>query len=190
MIGIIDFGSKKTPGIAAVCKKLGYGNRILQWDDCDEGKLKKFDTIILSGAPVLLTEIDYQPYMDRFSFLKEAPVSVLGVCFGHQLIGLLYGSEVFKGVAVRGLTRIEVLKNTGLFNGFLSETNMMEDHTEGIILPKNFVKLASSDQYEVEAMMHISKPIYGVQFHPEVSGREGEKVLNNFLGLLPGQREL
>jgi GMP synthase (glutamine-hydrolysing) len=181
MIGIIDFGSKKTANIADVLNKLGSENKILPWHECDESKLKSLHAIILSGAPVLLTEIDYQPYLDQFGFLKRSSIPVLGICFGHQLIGLLFGSQVFKGKEIRELTEIEVLKENDLFKGIPVKAMMMEDHTEGITLPANFNCFAKSDSYAVEVMIHISQPIYGVQFHPEVSGLNGEKLLMNFL---------
>lgn len=183
MIGIIDFGSKKTPDIESVCLEISYLTQVLWWDDVGRNKLELFDKIILSGAPVLLTEINHQYHISKFSFLKNSQVPVLGICFGHQLLGLVHGAEAFMGEAVREWTEIKIKSKNNLFKGFASGTRMMEDHTEGITLPDNFKCLATSDKYEVEAMKHISKPIYGVQFHPEVSGKEGKRLLNNFLDL-------
>jgi GMP synthase (glutamine-hydrolysing) len=58
-----------------------------------------------------------------------------------------------------------------------------EDHCEGITLPDQFILLARSRSYDVEAMKHREKDIYGVQFHPETSNEPGRKIAHNFLKL-------
>jgi GMP synthase-like glutamine amidotransferase len=56
-----------------------------------------------------------------------------------------------------------------------------EDHCECISLPENFNLIASSENCEVEMMEHQTKKIIGVQFHPEVSGNNGEWFFDQFL---------
>ncbi|MBI2270292.1 MAG: gamma-glutamyl-gamma-aminobutyrate hydrolase family protein [Bacteroidetes bacterium] len=181
MIYIIDFGSSKTSNIKNVVEGLGYKCRIIPWQAPHLIDLKNAKGFILSGAPVLLTEASSEPYLEKYRFITTAGLPVLGICFGHQLIGLLYGARIFKGDAVRISVPISIKTQNSLFDRLPEQPVFMEDHIEGIDLPKGFVHLARSEKYEVEAMKHPSENIYGVQFHPEVSGENGERLIENFL---------
>ena len=183
MICIINFGSSKTEKIGTCLQALGYSFQIYKWDELEHVDWKAVTGIILSGAPVLLTETDNRIYIDEFEFLLTSSIPVLGICFGHQLLGLLFGARVFKGDEIRTETEISICFKDHLFDGFDEKAKMMEDHTEGINFPDSFIKLASSEKYENEAMKHSSLNIFGVQFHPEVSGENGLKLLSNFCKL-------
>jgi GMP synthase (glutamine-hydrolysing) len=64
-----------------------------------------------------------------------------------------------------------------------TEIEFMEDHCECISIPKDFLLVGVSDSCINEAMMHESKPLFGVQFHPEVSGNMGAILFQNFVQL-------
>lgn len=179
MVAIIDFGSKKTPEIESLIKGLGYSCSVFA--NHQEIEFSSCKAIVLSGSPVLWTETDVSVYLKKFSWLKTIEIPVLGICFGHQLIGLLFGANVFKGIENRAETTITIFEKDPLFEGVDFHSTFMEDHTEGITLPSDFFLLATSSDYEVEAMRHKQKKIYGVQFHPEISGDNGKKIIQNFL---------
>lgn len=184
MICIVNFGSSKTEQIAACISKLGYAAVIVDGANPEQIKVANASGIILSGAPVLLTASDPALYTTPYQFLKTAGIPVLGICFGHQLLGVLFGATIYKGAEVREETELTVFDTTSLFKDLGTATRMQEDHTEGITLPEGFVKLASSAAYEVEAMQHNEHQLYGVQFHPEASGSNGLAVLHNFCSSL------
>ena len=181
VIFIIDFGSTKTSQISEVISSIGYENKIFSWDENINFNL--CSGIVFSGAPVLLTEVNHQPYSSRYEFIKEIEIPILGICFGHQLLGIIYGANVYKGKAIRNPVKIQILKKEDLFENFNDSSVFAQDHTEGINLPKDFIHLARSDDYEIEAMKHSFKFIYGVQFHPEISENNGKVLLKNFCSI-------
>jgi GMP synthase (glutamine-hydrolysing) len=181
MITIVNFGSSKTPLISEMVTSCGKENRVVNWNECSIDELKKSSKIIFGGSPAMFTEIDHQPFIDKFNFVKEGKIPVLGICFGHQLMGILHGATIFRGEKICLMNKIHVLKQDVLFEGLFPETIMSEDHTEGISLPAGFIHLATSISYTNECMRHPVLPLWGVQFHPEVSNENGKNLIGNFL---------
>lgn len=179
MILIINFGSSKTPWIEeaieknAPCKVVGY-------HDFDEKSVSKYSAVVFSGAPILLTEVDQEPYLNVFYWVKTYEKPILGICFGHQLLGLLHGASVSMQREDRDKQWIEVIAHNPLFDDLDNPVEMQEDHCESISVPLGFVLSATSDATVNEAMHHKNKPFFGVQFHPEVSGPQGDQLLANF----------
>ena len=82
--------------------------------------------------------------------------------------------------------RSNPFENDPFFQDIDAVSLFNEDHEEHITLPEDFIQIASSELTEVEAMRHRAKPIYSVQFHPETSGDQGFKMLENFSKLCAG----
>lgn len=181
MITVINFGSTKTPQILSVVRELGFEAEEKNWKEFSPADYGKQDKIIFSGSPTFLTEVDHTPYTERYSCITEGKVPVLGICFGHQVMGIVHGAKIFRGDAIRVEVDINVVKEDPLFAGLTPVTRMAEDHTEGISLPPSFIHLAYSKDYTVEAMRHPYLPLWGTQFHPEVSGENGKRLIRNFL---------
>ena len=182
MILIIDCGSQKTPFIEeAVDLQMDF-ETIGLWD-VTKAHTENKKGVIISGAPILITEIDYTKHLEQFSFLKELMIPVLGICFGHQIIGLLHGALPSRQKEDRDWQTIESLEEHPLFDKLPVEFEMMEDHCESISLPKDFRLLAVSDACVNEGMCHNTKPLFGVQFHPEVSGNQGTLFIENFVNI-------
>jgi len=180
---VIDCGSDKVNSIKTIVLQCGFGLQIVRLDEVKDVSFADYAGIIISGAPILLTQTNHHAYVELFNFVPSVDCPVLGICFGHQVIGLVYGAKVFRGPECRTHETIQVLQEDRLFQGLDTMLYVDEDHFEGVTLPDQFVLLARSGSYTVEAMKHREKEIYGVQFHPETSNEQGRKIVHNFLDL-------
>lgn len=181
MLCIIDCGSSYIDNLKSISHELGFPNSVLPMEEIASEDFNAFSHIIVSGSPTLITQIDTQRYVNHFSFLKTTDTPVLGICNGHQVLGLLFGATISIGEQVKKLEHISFVRESRLFQGIPSHSLFREEHSEYITLPEDFVLLATSASCENEAMQHTRKQLYGVQFHPEASGDAGKRLINNFL---------
>jgi GMP synthase (glutamine-hydrolysing) len=147
------------------------------------------DIVILTGSNFMLSKPDtrmvFQPEMD---LVRELDLPILGICFGHQLIGAAYGSEVEDlGHNIREFKEVKLRGNDPIFDGLPGSIRVSESHRQALRrVPEGFRHLAESATSQVEAICHEKRPIYGVQFHPERSDERhphGRIVIQNFLKL-------
>jgi len=149
-----------------------------------------FDGVVLSGSRAMLSD---RATRTKYSSETEAAVDtsthVLGICFGHQLLGAAFGSRVQKTERpTRKYVRTRVLDQSGLFAGLSETISVFESHYEVVeTTPRPFKLLAESESSRVSAMKHRNRPIWGIQFHPERNSErnpDGRTILRNFIGQL------
>jgi GMP synthase (glutamine-hydrolysing) len=187
MIAIIDCGSSKVPQIEQfVDDEMDF--KTFPVHEFQQDQHPEILGVIISGAPKLITEIDMTPYLKSFAWIKESTVPVLGICFGHQIIGLLHGANGAQMREDRDFQEIEFFNEHPLIDRLPKVLSMSEDHCEAISIPSGFDLLASSDVCVNEAMGHKEKPLYGVQFHPETSGNHGAVLIHNFIKICQRNR--
>ena len=120
-------------------------------------------------------------------------IPLLGVCLGHQAIGMAFGGSVVRAVApMHGKTSTITHDGRGVFAGIASPFSVARYHSlvvqrEG--LPAELEVSAQTEDYAtVMALRHRTHPIHGVQFHPEsIMTREGSHLLRNFLNVGAGK---
>ena len=112
---------------------------------------------------------------------------ILGVCLGHQAIGLAFGGEVVRApVPIHGKTSTVQHNRAGVFLGLAPEFQAGRYHSLVVAertLPADLeVTARTKEDGVVMGLRHRSLPIHGVQFHPEsVLTNEGRRILRNFL---------
>ena len=148
------------------------------------------DLVILTGSSALLSKPEtrklFQPEM---TLVRESSVPILGICYGHQIIGSAFGSPLRDmGQMLRRYDQVTVVKKHPLFEGLPSNLVVAESHRQELTgVPEEFEHLAKSATSKVEAIVQRTKPIFGVQFHPERSSVEhshGRIILQNLVKLI------
>ena len=189
MILIVDNGSQYTHLIKRNCRDMGFESEIVNSKvSLEEIISKKPDKIIISGGPSSVYAPEEKSKVSeavvKAVFDKRIDVPLLGVCFGHQMVGHALGGIVEKGKSGEyGIAKITVDDNDLILNGLPNEFSAWVSHFDEVkSLPPDFIALAHSETCKIEAMRHRSRNIFSVQFHPEVWHTEhGEKIINNFL---------
>lgn len=181
---ILDFGSQFTQLIARRARELGFFSFIIPGTS-DLKRIQDFNAgaIILSGGPNSTYEAG-SPQLNKgfWDFVNERKIPTLGVCYGMQLIVREFCGEV-KPAQKREYGRMKVQINSphALYSGIQSFEAWMSHGDETEKLPLGFKQIGTSSEGAVASIAHDSKPIYGIQFHPEVAHTEnGTKILNNF----------
>ena len=135
------------------------------------------DGVVLSGGP----DIDD---CGRCGEYLDADVPVLGICLGMQIIaeecGGAVGAGEYGGYAD---VTVDIDDETDPLVGSLApETRVWASHADQVTaLPDGFVRTATSDVCDIEAMSDTERDLYGVQWHPEVAHtEEGEELFANF----------
>ena len=180
---VLDFGSQYTQLIARRIRELNVYSEILPWDISAE-RIKSLNPrgVILSGGPESVTESN-TPRIPNTIF--ELDVPVLGICYGMQTLAEQFGGQVTSSKNKEfGHTKIVIQSSSLLFDGFItgSEADVWMSHGDHVsTLPDEFNSIASTSSAPIAAMEHNTKPIYALQFHPEVTHTEkGNEILNNF----------
>jgi anthranilate synthase component 2 len=122
--------------------------------------------------------------------LRGAPedLAILGVCLGHQAIGQAYGGDVVRAKSImHGKTSQIHHADKGLFKGLPNPFIATRYHSLAVdraTLPDDLEVTAWTEDGEIMGFQHRTRPVFGVQFHPESIATEGgHQLLDNFLDL-------
>ena len=180
---VLDFGSQYTQLIARRIRELNVFSVILPWDiSCEKIKSLNPMGVILSGGPESVTESN-TPRVPEVIFELEIPV--LGICYGMQTLAEQFGGQVSTSKNKEfGHAQILLEKTSLLFDTFSSGSSIdvwMSHGDHVSTLPNEFNLIASTPSAPIAAMEHVQKPIYALQFHPEVTHtKNGNTILDNF----------
>ena len=182
-ICVIDCGTEWLEDIKNNLMPLGCEVQVFSLQDLGKAKFDIFSGIVISGAPTLLTQVDQTKYLEPFKFILDTEIPILGICLGHQIIGLLHGARIDSDTMINKMEHIEILEKNDLFLGIENNALFREEHSEFISLPDQFELLGKSESCDNEVMRHKDKKIWSMQFHPEVSGENGKMLFSNFMRL-------
>jgi GMP synthase (glutamine-hydrolysing) len=155
--------------------------------------------IILSGQSHPWDNYSDASLAGVFDVIRHAPQPILGICGGHQQIALCFGARVdvikrlepntpgYTGcLRQRGFFDVET-NGQGLFQGLPGRVSVWQSHYDEVKeLPTGFQQTATDETSPLQAMQHTERPLFSVQFHPELFDQDhphGQRILENFLSL-------
>ena len=146
--------------------------------------LQEFDAILLSPGPGEPSTAGRM--LDVLKIAVEKQIPLLGVCLGHQAIGMHFGAEVVRADELfHGKTSPVTHDGTGVLAGVPSPFRVTRYHSltvDPATVPEELQVTATSDSGMIMAMRHRELPIHSVQFHPEsVMTQYGHLMLANWL---------
>ena len=184
---VLDFGGQTAQLIARRVREQNVFCQLVRHDLSIE-RIKELSPkgIILSGGPASVYE-DGAPQID--TAILELGIPVLGICYGMHLSCRAQGCEVRPGEAREfGHAVCQMDGANPLFTGISSETPVWMSHGDQVEnLSEQFNSIATTDTCPHAAVQHKSKPLFGLQFHPEVTHTEiGGQILANFVRIVCG----
>ncbi|MGB8656678.1 MAG: glutamine-hydrolyzing GMP synthase [Candidatus Zixiibacteriota bacterium] len=179
---ILDFGSQYTQLIARRIRENKVFCEIVPFNqNLESFRHKNLKGIVLSGGPSSVFDPN-APFCGKEIF--ELGVPVLGICYGLQLIGRLFGGKLERSLKREyGKAVIHVDKPDALLSGVRDNTVIWMSHGDHLSqLPPGFEVLAHTENIPLAAVGNRDRRIFGLQFHPEVAHtEEGMQILQNFL---------
>lgn len=184
---ILDFGSQYTQLIARSIRELNVYCEIVP---C----LKPLNLtpdikgVILSGSPFSVND-ENAPKPDTSAWADQVPV--LGVCYGAQLMAMQNGGQVGKSsIREYGRAHLDIVAQDPLLQNIDAGSQVWMSHSDTIKhLPESATVLAKTESIPVAAyrLSGFNQPVYGIQFHPEVThSSQGRELIKNFVVAICG----
>lgn len=146
-----------------------------------EMDVEGFDGVVLSPGPGTPEKSGFlMAFIEKFSGM----IPILGVCLGHQALGIHFGLKLEKALKpMHGKVSSMYHETKELFQGISNPMEVCRYHS--LVLTgeaENILPIAFTQEKEMMAFKHTELPIYGVQFHPEaILTKEGLKLVQNWL---------
>ncbi|TVS16609.1 MAG: glutamine-hydrolyzing GMP synthase [Planctomycetaceae bacterium] len=184
---VVDFGSQYAQLIARRVREQNVYCEIVRHDITPERVMAHRPRgIILSGGPSSVYETGAPRCHPE---ILQMGIPVLGICYGMQLACELLGGQV-QSVPSReyGRARCYVDRPEELLAGFTAQTDVWMSHGDQVTsVSDQFISLAHTETCPIAAVRHKRLPVYGLQFHPEVTHTpQGGMLLHNFVTMVCG----
>jgi anthranilate synthase component 2 len=189
VILVVDHYDSFTFNLVQLIESLGERTEVVKSDEEPAESLvrRRPAAVVLSPGPGRPEDAGCFPELLR---LLPPETPVLGVCLGHQALGLAAGGVVERASPVHGKASLVHHEGKGILAGVTNPFEAGRYHSLVVLregLPGELELTAWSDEGLVMATQHRELPRFGVQFHPEsILTPEGPKIVRNFLTLAWG----
>ena len=188
MIILIDNYDSFTYNLVQVMTGQGADVRVFRNDEITVDAVVEAnpDGVVISPGPCTPKEAGISVALIQ---RMTGRVPILGVCLGHQSVGVAFGATVTNAQSImHGKTSMVRHEGSPLLRGMKNPFPAGRYHSLSLVrdtLPPELIVDAWTDDDEIMGMHHVEHPTYGVQFHPEsVLTPSGKRLLRNFQQLV------
>jgi len=181
MLLVVDNGSVFITQVSNALSKNNTEYTIVPFQKISQTDSNKNDSFILSGR----RRNDQKMNSSNSEIIKHAvseKKSLLGICYGAEIIALTLGGTIRKlDTTVKGLHLVNITKKNLLFD---KDIQAYQSHDYEIAkLGSQLESIASSNTCQHEIIKHSILPVFGTQFHPEMSD-DGNSLIESFLKII------
>ncbi|MEO0450474.1 MAG: aminodeoxychorismate/anthranilate synthase component II [Pseudomonadota bacterium] len=185
---VVDNYDSFTWNLVHYLEEIGATTQVIRNDDltADQALALNPDGIVLSPGPCTPNEAGICVDLVK----KASPdLPILGVCLGHQSIGAAEGGEIITAQEIRHGKLSDIRHENGpLFEGLPASYRVVRYHSLAIQpddLPDSLIADSFTEDGEIMSVRHKTRPLFGVQFHPEsILTEHGHALLRNFLKII------
>ncbi|NQY96762.1 MAG: aminodeoxychorismate/anthranilate synthase component II [Henriciella sp.] len=184
---VIDNYDSFTWNLVHYLEEIGARTQVIRNDEVSAAAAldMKPDGIVLSPGPCTPKEAGICVDVVQKA---ASDLPILGVCLGHQSIGAAEGGDIITAQEIRHGKISQIRHDNGpLFQGLPETYDVVRYHSLSIKpenLPDTLIADAFTADGEIMAVRHTSRPVFGVQFHPEsILTEHGHALLKNWLNI-------
>ncbi len=187
MLLVIDNYDSFTYNLVHYAQELGAETQVIRNDQISVKDALTFGAKAVLLSPGPCTPNDAGICLD---LIAQSPndLPILGICLGQQSIGQAFGGKIIQSKAIMHGKISDIHHDkTGLFKGLETPFKATRYHSLAVereSFPDPLTINAWTDDGEIMGLMHKTRPIHGLQFHPEsIASENGHALIKNFLDL-------
>ena len=179
---LIHGGTKQVQRLTKLVESRGFSTTVAEipWKRTPESE---YNAVIFAGGIIKAgSHREIKQWSRRF--ILNTPLPLLGICLGHLLLGIAYGAT-YRTLPHPEYGSTPVRIETYPLAPKATDIVVWEDHVHELVhLPPLLKNYATSRTTKIQAIKHVYKDQFGVQFHPEAEEeRDGVTILEGFLNL-------
>jgi len=181
---LVDNGTSYKQQLLELLK--GHAVDVVAYNQIDVPAANAYDAVVLSGGHSFPVSGNDDRLQKELELVRNSTKPIFGICFGFEVVAYALGASLESlAVPEKGVVDIEVLVPDELFLG-ISTFQVFESHRYVVTVPPEGCIALARSKDGIEALKHETRPIFAVQFHPEmfVDTTCGSEIFKNFVALI------